>query len=240
MLLLNLELVYGFQISGVSNITIDRFTIIGSTRNGGYGILAQAYSNNCTISNNFIGNINIGISFAGTNNTFTNNYINNTLTGISLNNAIPGGLHPASDTIVVSNNRIENVNNGILGTGLTNFQISNNNITTIAAPVGTTIGIDVSINSFLANQNNVINNNIITGANKAISTNTAGIKFQNSGASTLTNHNLQIYSNSITNYFRGIQIIKLQAKWRYYRYLPEQNIRQHNWNVIQRSSILQV
>ena len=186
-----------FTIGGVSNVIIDGFTIQGDSKTSGYGIIGQFTTNNLTIINNIIVNLNTGIAIAGSNATIKNNTFN-TSTGVS---ETFGNFR----NWTISNNNMNNVNVGITAPTISDITISNNKISTIEGSwYPQSIGIDLSFDRTITNQNNKIYNNTITGASTTNKYNT-GIKLQ--GTNTLTNPNTQIYSNNISNNYRGINIV---------------------------------
>lgn len=220
-----------FSISNTNGITIQGFTIQSNSQTTGTGIsiLGIYGSNNTNILYNIFQNINIGVSISSSsNNIISNNSFYNTTTAINLgsvsgrpgannntvsyNNITNPSYNPTSqvrygikDTTAGSlnqnnkylNNNISHVSQGIyIQQG--NITISGNNITIVDAP-NIPRAILLSFGS-TADQVNIISNNIITSEGKT-GVGSIGIYLSSSSP---VNANLQIYSNSITNFTTGI------------------------------------
>ena len=220
-----------FSVINSNGVTIQGFTIQSNSQTTGTGIsIGGLYgSNNTNILYNIIQNINTGVSISSSsNNIISNNSFYNTTTAINLgtvsgrpgannntvsyNNITNPSYNPTSqvrygikDTTAGSlnqnnkylNNNISHVSQGIyIQQG--NITISGNNITIVDAQ-NVPRAILLSFGS-TADQVNVISNNIITSEGKT-GVGSIGIYLSSSSP---VNANLQIYSNSITNFTTGI------------------------------------
>ena len=218
-----------FSINSVNNITIDGFKIKGNDATQGTGI-SLSNANYCSIINNVINTRWKGISISGSHNNITNNFINDTLIGMGLsypsnNNTINQnnitnptynfasqvrlglredgqyfGTWTPNQNNKYLNNIISNVNEGIFIQQGTNFNISGNNIT-IKDTTNYPWAITLSVGN-TANQVDILSNNIITSEGKT-NVGSRGI-YLISNPSSPSNANLQIFSNSITNFTDGI------------------------------------
>lgn len=218
-----------FSINNANYVTIQGFNLLSNNITGSYGIYLNN-ANYCNILNNNLNTFYTGIYNSGSNNNINNNNIYNTIYGIqqnypSNNNIISNntisnpnydpnaqtrmGINSAGGNYILGqynmgnqylNNTISGVNSGIYMTRACNYTFTSNNITIKDSTIyAWAIMLDTGP---MANQVNVVNNNVLTSEGK-VNAGSRGI-YLISNPSSPSNANLQIYGNSFTNFTDGI------------------------------------
>lgn len=218
-----------FSINSANYVTIQGLNLQSDNTAGSYGFYLNN-ANFCNIQYNNLNTFYAGIYSTGSNNNISNNHISNTIYGMlqnypSNNNLISGntisnpsynpdsqtrmGINSAGGNYLLGqynlgnqyiNNNISGVNSGIYMTRSCNYTFTGNHIT-IKDTYNYAWALLLDTGP-LTNQFNRVNNNILTSEGK-VNAGSRGI-YLISNPSSPSSTNLQIYSNSFTNFTDGI------------------------------------